>query len=68
MTFQVFAVFCIASNIVGPTSDETIKFRLNTLYLDKDHVKSFINGISEKAVDKAREDNKKKNKGENIFQ
>ena len=59
---------CISSSKVEPNSNESIDFRLNTIYLKKDQVKSFLKGISEKAVDKVQEENKMKKKNEEIFQ
>ncbi|HOF02173.1 MAG TPA: hypothetical protein PLG34_00560 [Spirochaetota bacterium] len=58
----------IFSNKIESDSNEYIDFKIDPIYLDKNHVISLLEGISEKSMKKVINEHEKNKKNEDLFQ
>lgn len=58
----------ISSSKIESTSNEYIEYKLDPLYLNKNHIEIFLNNISEKALNEATEKAKKQKEVSDLFQ
>ncbi len=57
----------ISSNKIESNSNEYIDFKIDPIYLDKSHVVSLLEGISEESIKKVIDENEKNKKNEDLF-